>query len=140
PVEKISNVINTLELPLGDQQNLAFMNTVATYGRAKALVIGTSMNTEIGKIANMIESAKNEQTPLQQQINKLGKILAIIALAIVAGIFIINIIQSLIIFKTLSPDVVLESGMTAIALAVAAIPEGLPAIITVVLAFGMKNL
>ena len=58
PVEKISNVINTLELPLGDQQNLAFMNTVATYGRAKALVIGTSMNTEIGKIADMIEAAK----------------------------------------------------------------------------------
>ena len=139
PVEKISNQILDDEVPLGDQQNLAFMSTVVTYGRGKAIVIGTGMNTEIGKIAGMIEDAVNEATPLQQNINKLGKTLALIALGIVGGIFVIDILQSLFASK-LGWHTVLESFMTAIALAVAAIPEGLPAIITIVLALGMRNL
>src|SRR5690554_6263044 len=140
PVEKISTAINEDELPLGDQANLAFSSTVVTYGRGKALVIGTSMNTEIGKIAGMIESAVAQETPLQRNINKLGKLLALIALGIVGGIFIIDIVQSIIITGGLTSDTILESFMTAIALAVAAIPEGLPAIITIVLALGMRNL
>ena len=139
PVEKISDVIDSEELPLGDQANLAFMSTVVTYGRGKALVIGAGMNTEIGKIAGMIDSAVNEQTPLQQNINKLGKTLALVALAIVAAIFVIDIVQSLV-AGGFGTESVLESFMTAIALAVAAIPEGLPAIITIVLALGMRNL
>lgn len=139
PVDKISTSIPADELPLGDQANLAFMSTVVTYGRGKALVIHTGMNTEIGKIAGMIDDAVNEQTPLQQNINKLGKTLALVALAIVAGIFVIDIVQSLI-ASGFTADTVLESFMTAIALAVAAIPEGLPAIITIVLALGMRNL
>jgi len=140
PVEKISTAINEDELPLGDQANLAFSSTVVTYGRGKALVIGTSMNTEIGKIAGMIESAVAQETPLQRNINKLGKLLALIALGLVGGIFIIDIVQSIIITGGLTSDTILESFMTAIALAVAAIPEGLPAIITIVLALGMRNL
>src|SRR5690554_3635043 len=140
PVDKITNVIDEDELPLGDQANLAFMSTVVTYGRGKALVIGTSMNTEIGKIAGMIDSAIAQETPLQANINKLGKLLAIIALGIVGAIFVIDIIQSIIHTGGLTSDTILESFMTAIALAVAAIPEGLPAIITIVLALGMRNL
>ena len=139
PVEKISDVIDQDELPLGDQANLAFMSTVVTYGRGKALVIGTAMNTEIGHIAGMIDSAVNEQTPLQKNINKLGKTLAIVALGIVAAIFVIDIVQS-IVADNFTSGTILESFMTAIALAVAAIPEGLPAIITIVLALGMRNL
>jgi Ca2+-transporting ATPase len=140
PVEKHSNALDADELPLGDQANLAFMSTVVTYGRGKALVIGTSMNTEIGKIAGMIDEAIAEETPLQKNINKLGKMLALIALGIVAAIFVIDIIQSIIATGGLTSDTILESFMTAIALAVAAIPEGLPAIITIVLALGMRNL
>lgn len=140
PVIKISETINEKELPLGDQANLAFSSTVVTYGRGVALVIGTSMNTEIGKIAGMIDDAVASQTPLQKNINKLGKMLAIIALAIVGAIFVIDIIQSIMNTGGLTGETILESFMTAIALAVAAIPEGLPAIITIVLALGMRNL
>ena len=140
PVEKISGVLSSDDIPLGDQANLAFMSTVVTYGRGKALVVGTGMNTEIGKIAGMIETAVSEATPLQQNINKLGKGLALIALAIVAGIFVIDIVQAFIATNQIAVSTILESFMTAIALAVAAIPEGLPAIITIVLALGMRNL
>ncbi|MDY0277414.1 MAG: cation-translocating P-type ATPase [Acholeplasma sp.] len=141
PVEKISDTLDESdELPLGDQANLAFMSTVVTYGRGKGLVLCTAMNTEIGKIAGMIETAVNEATPLQQNINKLGKTLALVALGIVGGIFVIDIIQALLNSGKLTLDTILESFMTAIALAVAAIPEGLPAIITIVLALGMRNL
>lgn len=140
PVEKISGVLSSDDIPLGDQANLAFMSTVVTYGRGKALVVGTGMNTEIGKIAGMIETAVSEATPLQQNINKLGKSLALIALAIVAGIFVIDIVQAFIATNQIAVSTILESFMTAIALAVAAIPEGLPAIITIVLALGMRNL
>src|SRR5690606_22094463 len=116
-----------------------FMSTVVTYGRGLAVVVATGMDTEIGKIATLLSETENEVTPLQKNIAQLGKLLAYIALAIVGVIFIIQVVEGLIL-GTLGLDSVLEAFMISVALAVAAIPEGLPAIITIVLALGMQNL
>ena len=116
------------DLPLGDRLNLLFMNTVLTRGRAEMLVINTGMRTEMGKLAGMIASATEAQTPLQRQLDTLGKKLAAMAGAVVSVIFLIDFVRGL-------PWT--EAAMTAVALAVAAIPEGLPAVVTVTLAIGM---
>ncbi len=116
------------DLPLGDRINLLFMNTVITRGRAELLVTSTGMNTEMGKLADMIASAEEGETPLQQQLDHLGKKLAAIAGAVVLLIFILDFARGL-------PWA--QSAMTAVALAVAAIPEGLPAVVTITLAIGM---
>ncbi|MDR2867787.1 MAG: cation-translocating P-type ATPase [Acholeplasmatales bacterium] len=133
----LSNVV-----PLGDRLNSAYMSTVVTYGRGKGIAVATGMNTEIGHIAKLLSNQEQEITPLQKSINGLGKILAIICLAIVVFIAIIQIITTLISHSELmgEPDTYVDIFMTAVALAVAAIPEGLPAIITIVLALGMQNL
>ncbi len=141
PVEKSIDVLEKEDIPLGDRINMGYMSTVATYGRAVAVVVGTGMNTEIGKIAKMISAAKEDETPLQKSISQLGKMLAIIAISITALIFLINIIEHYILDTDPVTWVVWkDSLMTSVALAVAAIPEGLPAIITIVLALGMQNL
>ncbi|VEU80783.1 cation-translocating P-type ATPase [Haploplasma axanthum] len=140
PVEKIHEPIKKDNVPLGDRTNLAFMSTVVTYGRGTAVVVKTGMDTEIGKIAKLLAETETEATPLQKSINQLGKTLAIIALIITGIIFAIEIVESLIINGKVTPDSILESFTFAVALAVAAIPEGLPAIITVVLSLGMTNL
>jgi Ca2+-transporting ATPase len=139
PVEKNTEPIHKQEVPLGDRVNLGFMSTVVTYGRGLAVVVATGMDTEIGKIATLLSETENEVTPLQKNIAQLGKLLAYIALAIVGVIFIIQVVEGLIL-GTLGLDSVLEAFMISVALAVAAIPEGLPAIITIVLALGMQNL
>ncbi|WP_296494581.1 cation-translocating P-type ATPase [Rhodoferax sp.] len=127
-VNKHTGTLDSADLPLGDRLNLLFMNTVLTRGRAELLVTDTGMRTEMGKLAGMIASAEEAQTPLQRQLDTLGKKLAAIAGAVVSVIFLIDFVRGL-------PWT--EAAMTAVALAVAAIPEGLPAVVTVTLAIGM---
>ncbi|MBN3490473.1 cation-translocating P-type ATPase [Acholeplasma equirhinis] len=136
PVEKDNIVIQNNDVPLGDRINLAYMGTVVTYGRGAGVVISSGMQTEIGKIASMLNQSEKSETPLQKSIAQLGKTLALLALIIVGIIFAIQITRGLINGELH----ILESFMSAIALAVAAIPEGLPAIITIVLSIGMQNL
>lgn len=137
PVEKEDVVLEAEDVALGDRINSAYMSTVVTYGRGKAVVIATGMQTEIGKIATMLSEAESVETPLQKNIAQLGKILALIALSITGFIFVIEIVTSLLAGQT--PDWI-GAILFAVSLAVAAIPEGLPAIITVVLSLGMQNL
>ncbi len=110
---------------------MAFMSTLATYGRGIGIAVGTGMNTEIGKIAKMLEGEDKELTPLQKKLAELGKILGFAALGICALMFIIALFQK---------RDILEMFLTAISLAVAAIPEGLPTIVTIVLAMGVQKM
>ncbi len=132
PVDKNSDLIlEALDTPLGDQKNMAFMSTLVTYGRGVGVAVGTGMSTEIGKIAKMLEEGGAEQTPLQKKLAELGKVLGFAALGICAVMFLVGIIQGRPLF---------EMFFTAISLAVAAIPEGLPAIVTIVLAMGVQRM
>lgn len=131
PVEKDSNSQFDMDTPLGDRINMAYMSTAVTYGRGQGLVVGTGHSTEIGKIATMIQSYEDELTPLQKQLNQLGKVLGIATIFICIAVFAIGIMQG---------REMLEMFMVAISLAVAAIPEGLPAIVTIVLALGMNKM
>ncbi|MBU5257134.1 calcium-transporting P-type ATPase, PMR1-type [Tissierella praeacuta] len=131
PVEKDSNVFFEEEVSLGDRKNMAYMSTAVTYGRGKGVVVGTGHDTEIGNIATMIQSFEDEVTPLQKQLNQLGKVLGITTIIICIAVFGIGLLQN---------REVLEMFMVAISLAVAAIPEGLPAIVTIVLAIGMNRM
>ena len=127
-VNKHTGVLEGAELALGDRLNLLFMNTVLTRGRAELLITNTGMQTEMGKLAGMIAGAEETETPLQRQLDTLGKKLAAIAGVVVSLIFLIDFMRG-------QPWT--EAAMTAVALAVAAIPEGLPAVVTVTLAIGM---
>lgn len=130
PVEKHHDVIEG-EVPLGDQKNMVFLSSVVVYGRGVYIVTDTGMKTQIGKIASMIQETEKEKTPLQRRLAELGKVLSIVALVLCGAMFVIGILQGR------DP---LEMFMTAVSLAVAAIPEGLPAIVTVVLALGVQRL
>ncbi|MBC8586730.1 calcium-translocating P-type ATPase, SERCA-type [Paratissierella segnis] len=131
PSEKEANESFDKEVSLGDRHNMAYMSTIVTYGRGKGVAVGTGHNTEIGKIATMIQSFEDETTPLQKKLNQLGKILGISTIVICILVFVIGLLQGR------EP---LEMFMVAISLAVAAIPEGLPAIVTIVLAIGMNRM
>ena len=131
PVDKHSQEIDLEEVPLGDRKNLMYMSSVVTYGRGKAVVTKTGMDTEIGKIAHMIQQSEAIQTPLQKRLEELGKLLGIAALAVCAIMFLVGVLQGRDVFGMF---------MTAVSLAVAAIPEGLPAIVTVVLALGVQRM
>jgi len=117
--------------PLGDMTNMAFMSTLATYGRGEGVVIATAMDTEIGKIAKILDEDNEELTPLQKRLEELGKTLGYIAIGICALIFVIALIQKRDLF---------DMFLTAISLAVAAIPEGLAAIVAIVLALGVTKM
>lgn len=138
PVEKDDRQIDG-EPALADRINLGFMSTVATYGRAKAIVIGTAMDTEIGKIANMIQAVEEEKTPLQKKLDKFGKGLGLACLLVCAVVFVMGIWGGLR-DGTLSANEVQLMFMISISLAVAAIPEGLPTVVTIVLALGMQRM
>ncbi|MBU3195266.1 calcium-translocating P-type ATPase, PMCA-type [Clostridium algidicarnis] len=132
PVEKNCKlVLEGSDIALGDQKNMTFSSTLVTYGRGTGVAVSTGMNTEIGKIAKMLDEEGNEMTPLQKKLAELGKVLGIGALAICAIMFIISVIQKRDVFEML---------LTAISLAVAAIPEGLPAIVAIVLAMGVQRM
>ena len=130
PVEKIIDTINE-EVGIGDRTNMLFSSSLITYGRGKGIVVETGMNTEVGKIAEIINSSEEGTTPLQEKLNKLGKILGIAALAICVVIFIIGLLYG---------KEPIHMFMTAVSLAVAAIPEGLAAVSTIVLAIGVQRM
>jgi len=131
PVEKNAESVLQEESSLGDRVNCAYMGTVVTYGRGRGLVTETGMKTQMGNIAGMLNSATEEATPLQKKLDSLGKLLGIICLGVCAAIFVLGIIRGMAFF---------DIFMTAVALAVAAIPEGLTVVVTVVLAMGMQHM
>ncbi|TGA98443.1 cation-translocating P-type ATPase [Sporolactobacillus shoreae] len=129
--KKARDIYDDPKTPLGDQSNMAFMSTLATYGRGEGVAVATGMNTEIGKIAQVLDADDEDLTPLQKRLAALGKMLGYIAIAICAVIFVVALIQRRDLF---------EMFLTAISLAVAAIPEGLPAIVAIVLALGVTRM
>ena len=131
PVEKDASANIADIAPLGDRLNMAYSGCAVSYGHARALVVETGMHTEMGKIASMLENEEETATPLQNRLAHLGKTLGFLALGICVIIFIVGLIYRL---------PVLDMFMTAISLAVAAIPEGLPAIVTIVLAIGVQRM
>jgi Ca2+-transporting ATPase len=150
PVGKNANVVLDKDIPLGDRKNSAFMGTVVTYGRGRGLVMSTGMHTQIGQIAEMIQSYEDEATPLQQKLDQLAKVLGIVCLAICGAIFIYGLIRDtqfgtlfkdgLIAYLLAERKDIIELFMTAVSLAIAAIPEGLPAVVTICLALGMHKM
>ena len=131
PVEKNTEKIDDIETGLGDRLNMLFSSSLVTYGRGKGIVVETGMTTEVGKIAGMINQAEDQTTPLQNKLNKLGKTLGIAAIVICIVIFAVGLLQG---------KAVIDMFMTAVSLAVAAIPEGLVAVSTIVLAIGVQKM
>lgn len=131
PVEKTSEVIEEKDIGIGDRKNMLFSSSLVTYGRGKGIVVETGMTTEVGKIAGMINSTEKQETPLQQKLNKLGKTLGIAAIVICIIIFAVGLLQG---------KEAIHMFMTAVSLAVAAIPEGLVAVSTIVLAIGVQKM
>ena len=150
PVEKDAAVVLDGEIPLGDRRNSAFLGTTITYGRGRGLVTGTGMNTQIGMIAEMIQSFEMESTPLQKKLEQLGKLLGTACLAICALVFIYGLFRDTHLASAFTGGFMnyLEAEkkdiiglfMTAVSLAIAAVPEGLPAIVTICLALGMQRM
>ena len=131
PVDKNKKFLAEEDSPLGDRDNMVYMGTVITYGRGTAVITSTGMATELGKIAEMIQGVGDEQTPLQKRMDHMGKTLAWIALAIVAGVFTMGLLRG---------EDPAEMFLTSIAMAVAAIPEGLPAVVAIALALGAQRM
>ena len=131
PAEKDADALVAEDAPLGDRHNMVFSGCGVTYGTATALVTATGMNTEMGKIANMLESSEETQTPLQQKLATLGKYLGIVAIVACLVIFVVGLLDGM---------AVMEIFMVAVSLAVSAIPEGLPAIVTIVLSIGVQRM
>lgn len=130
PVDKSVATIEG-EVPLGDRTNMAFSSCSVTYGRGEGVVVATATATEVGKIAAMIQSVPEMKTPMQERLDGLGKVLALVALGICALIFVVGVLYG---------KPIMEMFMTAVSLAAAAIPEGLPAVSTIVLAMGVQRL
>ena len=131
PVEKSVEAIKGEEVGIGDRTNMLFSSSLVTYGRGKGIVVETGMTTEVGKIAKMINSSEKQETPLQKKLDKLGKTLGIVAIVICVLIFVAGIIEG---------KQPINMFMTAVSLAVAAIPEGLAAVSTIVLAIGVQKM
>lgn len=131
PVEKDAVIVLEEEQPLVDRLNMVFMGTMVSYGRAMAVVTGTGMNTELGHIADMLQTIRREATPLQKRLDRMGRILAVAVLAIIAVIFSIGLLRGE------DPRLMF---LTAVSLAVAAVPEGLPAVVTIALAMGAQRM
>lgn len=138
PVEKKSKVIEADDVALGDRINMAYSNTNVTYGRGEGVVVATAMDTEVGKIATMLNNADETDTPLKANLNQLGKTLTLMILGICAFVCVVGIFtkQGTMPFDKLA----IEMFLVAVSLAVAAIPEGLPAIVTIILALGTQNM
>lgn len=130
-VQKDAEAVLDENATLGDRINMAYMSSIVTYGRGKGVVVGTSHDTEMGKIATMIEDIKEDLTPLQLKLDRLGKVLGILTIVICAVVFVLGIIQQ---------REIIDMLLVSVSLAVAAIPEGLPAIVTIVLAIGMGRM
>ncbi|MGI5986024.1 MAG: cation-translocating P-type ATPase [Clostridiales bacterium] len=139
PVDKFIDMLYLTEskdVPLGDRKNMVYMGSIVVYGRGAAVITDTGMNTEMGKIADALNKAEEGLTPLQKKLAQLSKILTALVLGICAVIFAIGLIRA----GSFSTDVILNSFMIAVSLAVAAIPEGLVAVVTIVLSIGVTNM
>ncbi len=140
PSEKTSDVLTASssgDVPLGDRNNMVYMGSTVVYGRGKAVITATGMNTEMGKIAGAIAAASEGETPLQKKLSQLSKILSVLVLAICIVIFAVDIFK---LYPNVNADSLLETFMIAVSLAVAAVPEGLAAVVTVVLSIGVTNM
>ncbi|HUS71343.1 MAG TPA: cation-translocating P-type ATPase [Anaerolineae bacterium] len=131
PVKKDADVVLPDDAPLGDRRNMVYSSTVVTYGKGTAVVTNTGMDTELGKIAHLVQTMGREQTPLQEQLEVVGRLLVYGCLLIVAVVFALGLWRGV-------PPV--EMFLTAVSLAVAAIPEGLPAVVTIALALGVRRM
>ncbi len=131
PVDKNTDALPGEDIPLGDRKNMAFSSGMVTYGRGRGVVAATGMHTEVGKIADMLQHAGDTETPMSKRLNQLGRLLGIVALVICAVIFGVGVLYG---------NSVISMFMTAVSLAVAAIPEGLPAVSTIVLAIGVQRM
>jgi len=147
PVQKNATISLDRDIPLGDRKNTVFMGTVVNYGRGRGVVTSTGMHTQLGMIATMLQSVEEENTPLQQRLDQLGKILGYGALAVCGLVFLVGLIRALgsmgfaELFTTATGlEEVVDLFMIAVSLAIAAVPEGLPAVVTISLALGMREM
>ncbi len=152
PVEKKADLVLEKDLPLGDRHNSAYMSTLVSYGRGKGIVVNTGMTTEIGLIAEMIQSYEEEPTPLQVKLDQLGKWLGIGCLVVCGIVFFIGVLRDtevgmifqagggLLAYLSTFRQVIVDMFMVAVSLAIAAVPEGLPAVVTICLALGMQEM
>ena len=131
PIEKTTAAMTQPDLALGDRRNMLYMGTVVTYGRGKAVVTQTGMNTELGKIAKLISDVRGEQTPLQKKLDQLGRMLAVVGLAVAAAIVVLGLLRG---------DTLTHLLLTGVSVAVAVVPEGLPAVVTITLALGAQRM
>ena len=131
PVEKQTTPLAGASLPVGDRRNIVYSGTAATYGRGRAVVVATGMHTEFGKIAQMLQTVESGKTPLQENLDRVGRVLAIGALVIVAMIVVLGLLRG---------QPLLEMVIFGIALAVAVVPEALPAVVTISLAIGVQRM
>ena len=131
PVEKHAEPLSSDDVSLGDRRNMAYMGTVATYGRGTAVVVATGMDSELGKIATLLQTVESGQTPLQQRLDQVGKQLAIGGVLVAVLILIIGVLRG---------ETVQEMFLTAVSVAVAVVPEGLPAVVTITLALGAQRM
>jgi P-type Ca2+ transporter type 2C len=131
PIDKVSSSMDRADLALGDRRNMVYRGTVVSAGRGAAIVTETGMRTEIGKIAGLMQRVEQEVTPLQKRLSQLGKVLALAALGIVAVIFVLGLLRG---------DELKLLFLTAVSIGVAAVPEGLPAVVTIALALGAQRM
>ena len=140
PVNKIVDMIylkeNTLDVPLGDRTNMLYNGSTISYGRGKAVVVATGMDTEMGKIADALQQTDDEKTPLQKKMGEISKVLTKVVVGISVFVFLFGIIKT----GDFTGAHILDTFLVAVALAVAAIPEGLPAVVTIVLSIGVTSM
>lgn len=143
PVNKICSILGLEgkeDVSLGDRKNMCYMGSTVVYGRGQAVVSGTGMNTEMGKIADALSKAKDEETPLQIKLNQLSKVLSVLVLGICVIIFAVSMIRASVVGDGITGGLILDTFMVAVSLAVAAIPEGLAAVVTIVLSIGVTKM
>ena len=149
PVQKSAATIMDKDVPIGDRKNTAFMGTLVSYGRGRGVVVSTGMRTQLGLIATMLQTVESEETPLQRRLDELGKTLSIASLILVAIVFIVALINYTNINDLFSgpiayfrdyAEAITEVFIIAVSLAIAAVPEGLPAVVTISLALGMREM
>jgi Ca2+-transporting ATPase len=140
PVEKDLAVINDLNAPLGDRHNMVYMGTSVTYGRGSAIVTGTGMKTQLGRIAELIQTVDAEKTPLQRRLDELGKVLFGAALVVTGIAFVIGLIAGVPLIPPADDPRAESVLLNAVAIAVAVVPEGLPAVVTIALALGARRM
>lgn len=142
PVSKHADEVLPEDSGIGDQHNMAFMSTVVTYGRGQGVVVSTGMKTQIGRIAEMLQSVEEEDTPLQRKLDDVGKTLGVASLTVCGLVFAVGLLRPLVVGQEIADWVehTKDFFMLAVSLAIAAVPEGLPAVVTICLALGMQEM